>query len=453
MTRPWIQSDSKPTQGATLKRPPRLSTWLSFVGTLAILSCLVERQAEAQSVLPKGIGVIRFGYRQMSNPSQGYDSTGSLQNLGHPYKLEFTGNEMLKGKMGADPKELAEVLARFDSQSTGSESLVERLNLGALDPKIDVKLSAYTFALAYGVSDAITAYLGVPLISVRTNADMSFSGPNNALEIKQELGELGFDELKAGLDRASTLSTKDIIDVIADYGYSTDLTWTARQPGDSRLGIYLEPLRFFEFETTKHESTLNLELNIPTGYRERPDRLIDATLGRGAYALYASLEDKAYVTSLFWIYGLMGAVQTFPTTIDKRVPTSDSTFVSKSREKRLTWNQGFEWEGRAGAGANFSLLDVGVQAHYEEHLLDKYSGSLKGDYDKLAEGSDWNLFSIETGVTLSTVNLYKTGAFAVPFLAKLVWKRPLSGLNKVYDDYIELSLTSFFSTPFSAPPG
>jgi hypothetical protein len=419
---------------------------------LFLPTLLPFNRAEAQSVLPKGIGVIRLGYRQMSNPSMGYDAAGDLQNLGHPYRMDFTGPEMLKGKMGEDAKLLAEVLSRFDSESTGNESLLERLTLGSLDPKIDVKMSAYTFALAYGVSNAITAYLGVPLVNVQVNAGFSLSGPNNALEIKQELGELGFDELKAGLDTASQLNSSDLIDVLADSDYSTDMTWTARQPGDSRVGIYLEPLRLFDIETKKHESTFNLELNIPTGYRDRPERLIDTTLGRGAYALYAGLEDKAYVTNLFWLYGLVAGVATLPTKIDKRVPTSGSSFVPRSREKEVTWSQGFEWEGRAGTGLNYSLLDFGIQAHYEEHLKDKYSGELAGNYDKLAEGSDWNLLSVETGLTISTVNLYKTGAFAVPFLARFLWKQPVSGKNKVFDQYFELTLTSFFSTPFSAPP-
>ncbi len=422
------------------------------IAALALLTPFIApiflcNKAYGQSVLPQGIGIVKVGYRYLTDPSQSFDENGNKIPLSSRYSKSFTGPEMLKGTYGEDLKLLATWINKYDSGAHGG--LLDRLTLGNLKLDVKTNIQISMVGLGLGLSDWLTVYAGAPLINISVQANLSFSGENTAKQIKSELGDLAPDQLQDGLDRAAKVNTNDILDAFEARGYSRQTTWNAKKWGDTKVGFFLDPKGFLNSKIENHEPTLNLELSIPTGYLDNPELLVDSDLGKGYYQLYGELNDRHGIAPPFFLNYVAATAIGFPAKRKLRVPDADSIFPGPDRLSTVTVHPGFDFDARAGLGYTFSALEPYTSLRYEGHTKDSFTGTMSGNYDKLAEDSNYELLSSEIGIGLSTVNAYKSNSFPIPFLGKLSWKHPWSGSNKMSDDYVELTVTAFFPTPFT----
>lgn len=410
------------------------------------LVLLTNTHALAQSVLPKGVGILKGGYRHMASPERTFDANGNDVTLGDTYSRKFTGPEMLKGSYGDDLKKLATWLNKYNSSVPGG--LLDRLTLGNLNIAIDTKLLITMAGAGIGINNWLTAYAGIPIIDVAVNANFSFSGLNTATQIKNELGELAPDELRDGLDQASKVSLQDVLDSFKSKGYSTQTSWKTKTIGDTRVGVYIDPYAMRNLKPENHQIALNLELSIPTGYVGKPEILVDTDLGRGYYALYGEVADKHIIAAPFFLSYVGAGAFGIPAKRNLRVPIDDSAFAEANRLAAVKVTPGIDSGFRVGGGITFSAFEPYVGACWEGHSKDSFSGNLAGNYAKLAEGTNYGLASSELGITATTLNAYKAKEFPVPIIFKILWKKPWWGFNKMNDHFIEISLTSFFPTPW-----
>jgi hypothetical protein len=420
---------------------------LKTFGSAFIFIALASQEAAfAQGVLPQGIGIFKAGHRYMINPSRTFDDTGKECSLGDVYSKNFSGPEMLKGTFGEDLKQLATWINKYDSGARGG--LLDRLTLGKLSMDVKTKLQISLAGLGLGVTNWLTVYAGAPYINVDVDASLGFSGENTALQIKNELGDLIPTELEEGLERAKNVNVNDILNSFSTNGYSTNFRWKKQTWGDTKVGVFLDPLGYQGKKSANHELTLNLELSIPTGYLGKPEILVDTDLGRGYYQVYGEISDKHTISYPFFLSYLSATALGVPAKRKLRVPIDDSAFPAANRLAEVTIHPGIDYDFRLEGGASFSAFEPFTTIRFEGHTKDRYSGGMAGNYEKLSEGSNFSMISSETGIHFSTVNAYKSKEFPIPFLAKISWKHPWMGYNKMSDDYVELALTAFFPTPF-----
>lgn len=415
----------------------------------AIACALVAETSLGQALnLPKGIGIYGYGYRHYEPQTHKYNNEGSLEPLGAPFSKEFKGRNLLDGAGGADLKRLANELRKFDGNSNSPDSLLNSIDLGTLNADVTGKISAQAFALGYGVTDYLTLFTSIPWVEASVDTSLSFSGPNNAQFIKQRLGDVAFDELKTGLDTASAISAEEISDSITGLGYADPSHWEYSGLGDIDVGSilsYVKPIR----RRMTAVQTLKTTLTLPTGYYEDPGILTDVSIGRGYYLL-----TNQYLQTLqfgnFWAQGDVAFGYGLPTKKQKRVPEEDEALVDQEREVEVTLQPGSDIGYGGTVGYAPGWLRFAYRLGVNRHLRDHYSGSLPGNYDKLSEDSSTYQFYQEPTVTIDTVRLYEKKRFLVPFIAGLKAHLPIQAKNSLNERYYELSVSSFFNTPYAS---
>jgi hypothetical protein len=418
-----------------------------FVGVVCAVAAQ-SRQAQAQALLPTGIGMVRTSYRKYVTPNETFNADGDKVSRSKQYSTDFAGTEMLKGSYGEDLKKLAGVIKEFDPATDGG--LLGRLNLGQFNINIKAQIEAYVLALGMGITPWLSAYAAAPFMNVDISATPSFGGTNTALQIKSELGDAAHPQIQDGLTQASQVNVDTILTNMQASGYDANKWhWQARQFGDTRLGLFFDPLSYLTVVDSPHQVVLNFEVQIPTGYLEKDTILVDTDLGRGYWNIYGEVAERLQTTGPLWL-GFVGAgAMGIPTTRQLRVPLNEDRLPTTDRSTKVTVNPGYDYDFKGGFGLDLGLFEPALHVRYEGHTRDIYSGSMPGNYFFVSKGTDYNIFSGEFALTLSTVQAYAKKEFAVPFLAKLVWRHPFSGKNKMADEYVELTLSSFFPTPWA----
>ncbi len=422
----------------------------SLIFLMTCLFMLVPKIATAQADnLPKGIGAYTLGYRYFDSQTHKYDENGELQTLGAPFSKDFSGQNLLTGAGGDDLKKLANELKKFDGNSTSGDSLLNTINLGTLKVDVEAEITGQAFGIGYGIREYLSGFLLVPWTEVTVDADIQFSGQNNAAEIKSRLGDLAFDELKSGLDKAENVNAQQIVDGITDLGYEDPRHWEHQGLGDIQFGTILSGSSRVTRRNTTIQ-TLKTTVTIPTGYYDDPNVLTDVSLGKGYYVLTNTYSQKLVFGKTFY----MGADATLgyglPNTVSKRVPEEEESLVSPDRTEDVTLTPGADIGYGGMMGLNMNFFKTKYYLGVKSHQRDSYSGSIEGNYEKLSKGSDSYQLFHEPAVILDSTEAFKKGRFFIPLVAQLKAHLPIKAKNSLNEKYFELTLTSFFSTPYAS---
>ena len=402
-------------------------------------------QAHAQSVLPEGVGLFRFGYRSFAPQSEKYGESGHRESLGSSFDKEFSGQRLLQGDGGSDLSRLAQELQRFDGQNRSDESLLNQLDLGTLTGDVEAKVQAQIFGLAYGATPKLTVYGGVPLIKASVQTQLRFSGKNNASKIKQQLGGAAFQELKDGLDQAAKLSVIDIEQSIEKKGYAPIGKWERESFGDVQVGgIYSLVNR--RVGSGLFSLASDSSLSLPTGYVDDPDILTDVSFGLGTYAV-----TQKFIPTMQWEIFSMGGEAAlglpFPGEKQVRLPEAEEGLTEADRKTTARFQPGQSYSLAADLGMRWSWMKSNVRWGLKGKSSDQYSGNLAGNYGKLANNSDSQQTYSELGLGADTTSLYRAKRFPIPFIVNGLMHMPLAGKNATDEKYFELSVTAFFKVP------
>jgi hypothetical protein len=415
---------------------------------LPLIFSLIASHAAAQETLPQGIGLYQFGQRTYGVQVESWNADGEKVALGSRFDRTFDGETMLSGKAGAELKRLADELAKYEGDNPQAAGLLSRLNLGAMSGDVNANVNARFVGIGFGINDSLTFFFGVPWIWASVQSELYVTGENNALAIKQELGDLAYDELKQGLDRAALLNEQQIRQNILDAGFAPFESWEHSGYGDVRLG-------FKTAFTSRLGSGLRLltvispTLEIPTGYTEHPDLLTDVNFGKGYYALGLSVEERLVIARTFWL-GIDGSVaENFGTTVEKRLPEANENLPAADRKMRVTLAPGDDVDTAGSLGVTFGWVSASWRTGLKRHFRDTYSGSAEGNYAALAAGSDSYQQYQQARLTFSTAEAYRRKKFPLPFLLSLGASQPVTARNSADESYYELSVASFFSTPLA----
>jgi hypothetical protein len=402
-----------------------------------------------QEILPKGIGLYRFGYRSFVEQTHRYNGAGDLEELGNPFQRDFSGQGLLQGLGGSELQKLGEEVAKFDSLFNTPNSLINQIDFGSLRGDVRAEVDARIFALAFGLSRNITIFMGAPYVSASVDTELKFtSGKGGASEVKSELGGLAFEQLQNGLDQASVMTTQTIKDSIISKGFEPFEHWEYEGIGDIRIGtIWNTTSRLtgrtrslFDFKTT---------VNIPTGYVEQPDLLTDINIGKGYWSLINEISEKLVFNKSWWLGVRAGYGHNFDASLMKRVPEATEKTPGQDRISDVIINPGADTQVGAMAGLNLGILKTKYSIGSKFHGEDSYSGNLGGNYEPLGENSKSSQIYSELSVKVQTTELYQAKKFAIPMIIEGKYLSTIMATNSKDERYFELSLSSFFSTPMA----
>ena len=420
--------------GCHLKKLAQVAYLVVVIGAISVV--WLPGRAGAQSLLPEGIIAWQAGYRSYKSQSNAFDSNFQLRPIGADYTISFNNDMLLSGKAGKDLQRLATVL-----ESVGDPSET-RLDLGVLKQHVSADLSASIFGLAYGASPDLTIFFGVPWTTADVKNTVEFSGTNNSLAILDKLGNMAFDELRQGLEKASLLDAATIRSSIESENYGPIDRWQYSGIGDfvigAKTGFNIEVFDGMPFAIEYSPS-----MNLPTGHSDDPDLINDVALGKGYIAIAQSANERIHVTP-FLLLGLDQMYSyNFDARVQRRVPEDSESVVAANRKTNVLQNPGDDYELGIFLELGSGMLRGNMRVASHRHFSDKYSGSVVGNYEKLSSNSDTELITHEVGVTINTVDAYQRKEFMIPLMARLTASFPLTGYNSPNFEYYEFSLTSF----------
>lgn len=423
----------------TMKNQTRLN--------LIVLSAMLiaGEKATAGDSLQQGIGMYQLGQRSYSEQLFSYDQNGEKVPLGSRFDRNFDGQTLLSGKAGAELKRLADELKRYEGSNPQAEGLLNRINLGSMTGDVKANVNARFLGLGFGLNDSLMVFMAVPFVTASVESEISFDGNNNAQAIKSELGDLAFEELKQGLDRASQLNEQQLRQSILDAGYAPFETWEHKGYGDIRLGLKTGFASRMA-KGLKLLTSISPVLEIPTGYVENPDLLTDISFGKGYYSLGIAVDERLVMARTFWI-GVDGSfAENFNAKMKKRVPVENETLPTADRKTTVSIAPGDDVDTAGSVGATFGWVSASYRAGVKRHFKDGYSGALSGNYEALSENSDKYQLYQQAKLTFSTAGAYKRKSFPVPLILSLSANQPLEAKNSSDEKYYELSIASFFKT-------
>lgn len=419
---------------------------------LAAGFCLISGSSHAfAQLVPKGIGAVQVGYSRYGQNLKYFDENGTSRAQGNKITTDFSAKSMASGKAGSDLQRLYNEMKKFESQGV-SKGVADDMDFGRVTGDVKTSIEAQYLGAAYGLTDDWTFTLGIPFVRASISTTMQYSGNNNAAEIKNRLGNLIYREMQEGLDTAANMSIQNIRDDIqVKKGYKSLDEWSYSGLGDIQIGARTM-IRGSSFGLRSFNLGLQGLVELATGHENDPDSLIDISIGRGYHAFTFS-SDAKFSESGFEL-GLQSFVtQGLGRDTVRRVPLGDDALPGIDRRTNVFWQPGQDLGAAVYVGYGTDLLSGSYKIGANQHLRDSYRGSLEGNYAALEKASESNSNYQEISLTVSTVKSYLQKQTAVPVIAKLTFHDTFAGQNTTASQYVELSLTSFFSTPAAASQG
>lgn len=408
--------------------------------------CLQSSIGIAGGLLPKGVGAYHLGTRSYTEQTKEFTSTGSVSSLGDRFNTRLNGQSLLAGKGGSDLQTLTQELAKLESDANGPDSIVNQLDLGTIHADVRGQVNAQFLGMGFGITDRWTVFAGVPYIRSEVHTQLRIDGNNNALAIRDQLGNFAYQEVRDGLTRASLVNADDVKRSISDLGYADIDHWTRQGIGDVNLGARTGWYGYGLNSIVKWDVEQTTTVTIPTGYTEDADILTDMSFGKGYYSFGPTVKPTLTFFQHYMVGGAATYTKNMNTTQTKRVPKNDEALVEADRKTSVSINPGDDTEAAFDIGAKSSLLNIGLRHGVKRHLLDEYSGTLEGNYDILAAGSEREQIYREISFGVDTTTAFRQKAFMLPMLMQFTAHIPITARNDSIEQYYEVSLTSFFDT-------
>lgn len=407
--------------------------------------CLSE-MAQAQ-ILPKGIGAVYVGNRQYSSGTPYFDINGKPTTLSERFDMNYTGSFLRSGKAGTDLKSLYDNIRAFEAaKGTHEPTLADDLQLGVQKAQVDVNFDAKVLGFGYGLNERWTLLLGIPIMRASIAADIDVTGNNNALMIKNRLGDAAFDELKDGLDKASRINRTTILSKIQDeYRYKDISYWEYYGFGDILIGGRTS-WNFANAKRPNYSLMLTTYLSLPTGPKYDPDALAQVPVSRGFTALDITSDHK-FKWDRLTLGSELGGALALPQKTVRRVPVGSEVLITPDRKVEVNWTPGPETWISAYAGVGTSTYQAQYKLGMNEDHPDTFSGPIEGDYEIMGQENSSQEIYHQLIFTLSTVELFNSNKFMMPFILTLTGHQSIGGRTTLGKRYIELTFMTFFKTP------
>lgn len=320
----------------------------------------------------------------------------------------------------------------------------EKLSLGShsLDGKAEINVDVY--AMAYGITDRISVYMGVPIYDATVSVNYKRSSNSSNAEVAEIL------QNQYGDDWAQTLGNvvenfysidENILQsaLVNTLGYDELGNWQGQGLGDIEFGVMYNFLRAEKYGLMATFGGVS-----PTGYVDDPDLLQDISFGDGQWDAFFEfgggyrLHDKIILNS--W------ARYTHQFASEKYLRAPYSNEVS------ITDQQG-DFEEKLGDKINagiYTELWINDWFKLEPHYLYSYTGEAKYDSDNavanriLSENTESSSKSFKLLAEVNTVNLYLKQKFFLPGKIQASYQTMLEGQNTPKVDLIELHFQMFF---------
>jgi hypothetical protein len=407
---------------------------LFFVIVLVLLTS--NSYAGYYSTLPKGVRNFVFKYVSTDSVSSSYGASGSE----FQYLIQQNLNAKILEDISTFSKVYFDELKRIDPEAYDAFSFGEYSGNG----QADVNVKGYGFA--YGITNKITAYVSVPHFTASVNMNLVRTKGKNHEEVSSILSQHGHNDDTAALWSQLTNELPDASGgllqsvVVNLFGYQPIGSWNATGFGDTDLATI-----FRLTDVRDMGMAITGGITLPTGRIDDPDILQDFGFGDGQFDVFSELGAGI---------SLFGRVIDFDSSLRYTIqlPSNKLLRVPDNEDFTISADKANFYE-KLGNKFDFSLRTtihptnwISTYGEFVYNHIDQasYDSSNKEANRILAMGTEIETVFLKAGTELSTVQLYKSGAIAIPLSLELSAQTMIRGKNTPKYTRYDLGVKLYF---------
>lgn len=322
--------------------------------------------------------------------------------------------------------------------------IYNKISLGTheIDGKAELNVDVYAFA--YGFTQKLTGYIGVPIYDAKVFVQYKKSAPDTNQEVAEQLQKKYGDDWAQTLGNVmETMLTVDdrIIQsaLVNSLGYEELGDWRGQGLGDTELGI------IYNFYTTP---TFGLAITLggiaPTGRIDDPDLLQDIGFGDGQWDAFVELGGGHKSNQVVTLNSFLRYTHQFASKKRLRVPYDEDIIISDVVQN---FDEKLGNKILVNANADLALSDwLTLTPGYIIEYIGKanYSSKNSKANNILAKDSESFAQNFRLSTKVSTLNFYRQKNFFAPLELTLSYQNMIQGQNTPKVDLVELDFRLYF---------
>jgi hypothetical protein len=317
------------------------------------------------------------------------------------------------------------------------------LDLGKYRISAQADMNIDVIGMGYGITNRITAYVGVPIY--KASVQMKYQRPqgNNYDKVAEILQNNTNDDFAQGIgSNIEEYGNNLDIDgsflqnlVVNHFNYNEVGDWEGEGPGDTEFGVMWNFLK-----TQNYGLLLTVGGSAPTGRVDDPNTLQDIGFGDGSWDAFVEFGGGATVNNWMILNSFFRYTYQLSTQKDLRVPYSQDVFIGDELgafEEKLGDKFLFH------ISSDFVLNDwfgLGLAYEYNHTEEARYKAvDSKNSYAEsiLASNTESVQHNVRFSGEFSTITPFTKGNFLLPARIRLSYQQMIEGRNTAkYDQYM-----------------
>lgn len=364
-------------------------------------------------------------------------------------KLDSQGRQVdMKVEVDASSKELESLndayVNAFLELYKQYPKAFEALSLGKFKASAKANVEAKVYGFAYGITNKLTAYAGLPIYKARVDMRFNKVSSSNFSQVAEILQSHTGDDYAQGLGNI-TQSFYELDGtlmqslVVNGYGYEEVGSWNGEGPGDLELGLLYNFYKSSDFGLL-----LTLGTVAPTGYVDDPDLLQDIGFGDGQWDVFVEFGGDYVFNSIFSTYAWSRYTHQLASEKELRVPTSAEFPLS---DKKGTFEEKLGDTLLTAIGTDFVLTDW-TTLNFEYQTFSRQQALYESEFTDanvyLAENTSASKQIFKTTLVLSSVTPFLKNNFILPATLKFSYEKLLEGTNVPNNDLMSIEFRMMF---------
>jgi hypothetical protein len=406
------------------------ATCVLFAQQALCASLFAPFSLDSASVLPKGVGSVRFtGFT--SEVSNDFANNGSSEHLGSDFAKSVTWAEAINATAAGPDR------GRFKG---GLEALGVDMNstIGNTRGLVDARVAANVPTLAFGVTPRLTVGIAAPIVYSNLHVSTGWTVDAKAQDKLKAIADTYFNKEKSYEGQLyNVVQTK-----LASAGYEplSDQQRTG-------LGDVVLAAKYQAYKKGQVTFALSPKVVLPTGRRADVNKIIDLSEGGGVWDVGMAAVVDYQPQSKLTINSSLGYTAQWATNRAKRIPFSGEETITPD----IDYNTHQKLGDMVGSNLGLRYLlhplwTVGTGYSFQYKMPDSYRGTAfaADRYRYLESETEQYLHAIQFALSYNTVPLYAAHKFEIPLDVGVNFTSVLAGRNVKKTDLTAIEVAAYF---------
>jgi hypothetical protein len=386
---------------------------------------------DGATVMPKGIRSVRLG-GFTSEITDKYDGNGNMVPLANSFSKSVTWNQLIDSRPSAEERGMLRGGLKAEAIDLGT-------SVGDANGLVNTRITSTIPVFAYGLTEKITLGVGVPVVYAKTHVDTGWTANGYFQSELDKLRATGYE----GKIQAFKTSLYDVVATkISSYGYKPLQDQETTDVGDTTLGLKIQV-----YKEDNVAVAIAPKVVVPTGRTPDIDKVVDVAPGDGHVSAGVGAAADFNVASKWTLTPSVGYTYQFENSQAVRIPRNGDESISPDIDYNVRKKVGDIMGTSAAVKYRINEIFSAATAYsFQYKQADSYiGGAFSPERYGYLERDTWqSMESAQAVLGLSTVPMFRRGAFAVPLDAALSYAHVFAGRNVGKIDLAVLELAAYF---------